>query len=126
MPRKPPAEPIDHHYNIPKLNRAFFISGAVLAVVFIWMVVADYTRDWKPLQRSFMRLDAKKTREAAAAAREKAYGDEREKLRAQLAEGRQKIEGHTADLAQLNKHLQALDPKLYAADQDYKFAKASF
>ena len=30
MPRKPPAEPIDHHYNIPKLNRVFFATGSVL------------------------------------------------------------------------------------------------
>ena len=126
MPRKPPAEPIDHHYNIPKLNRVFFVSGAVLAVVFIGMVIADYTRDWKSLQRSFMRLDARKTREATAAAREKAYGEEREKLRAQLAAARQEIDQHRKDLARWNAHLKKLDPQIYAADQDYKFAKASF
>jgi cytochrome c2 len=126
MPRKAPAEPIDHHYNIPKLNRVFFISGIVLAVVFVGMVIEDYSRGWKNLQRSFMRLDAKKTREAIAAAREKAYGEEREKLRVQLAEGRQQIDSHKKELARLNAHLRKLDPQIYAADQDYKFAKASF
>ena len=35
MPRKPPAEPIDHHYNIPRLNRAFFGAGALLTAVFL-------------------------------------------------------------------------------------------
>ena len=54
MPRKPPAEPIDHHYNIPRLNRAFFWGGIALAAVFIWMVIADYDRDWKNIQRTFM------------------------------------------------------------------------
>jgi len=50
MPRKAPAEPIDHHYNIPRLNRAFFWSAAALTAVFLWMVVADYKRDWKSIQ----------------------------------------------------------------------------
>ena len=62
MPRKAPAEPIDHHYNIPRLNRAFFAAGGVLAVVFVWMVIADYSRGWKSLQRSFLRLDQRKAR----------------------------------------------------------------
>ena len=66
---KPPAEPIDHHYDIPRLNRAFWWSGAALTVVFVVMIVADYQRDWKTFQRVFLRLDAKLTREAALAAR---------------------------------------------------------
>src|SRR5450756_82607 len=71
MPRKPPAEPIDHHYNIPRLNRAFFWAGALLTVVFVWMVLADYKRDWKSIQQTFLRLDRDKTLEAAQAAHEK-------------------------------------------------------
>ena len=65
MPRKPPAEPIDHHYNIPRLNRSFFWTAAILTFVFILMIVYDYSRDWKTIQRTFMRLDAKLTREQA-------------------------------------------------------------
>ena len=34
MPRKPPAEPIDHHYNIPRLNRSFFWTAGILTFVF--------------------------------------------------------------------------------------------
>ena len=67
MPRKPPAEPIDHHYNIPKLNRAFFAAGALLTAVFVLMVVADYKRDWKSIQQTFLRLDRDKTRAAVEA-----------------------------------------------------------
>ena len=52
MPRKPPAEPIDHHYDIPRLNRAFTWTAAILTAVFIWMVIADYRRDWKTIQRT--------------------------------------------------------------------------
>src|ERR1700674_2296364 len=126
MPRRAPAEPIDHHYNIPRLNRVFFISGLVLAVVFVGMVIADYSRDWKSLQRSFLRLDAKKTREAARVAREKAYGEERDRLRQDLSAARKEIDAHKRNLARLEAKRKKLDPQLYAADQDYKIAKASF
>src|SRR5512135_1410742 len=126
MPRKPPAEPIDHHYNIPKLNRAFFGSAAVLTAVFLWMVFADYKRDWKSIQQTFLRLDRDKTLEAVQAAREKAYGEERDKLRAQLVAARNDMKAHARTLAKRNSHLKELEPKIYAADQDAKFLKASF
>ncbi len=126
MPRRPPAEPIDHHYNIPRLNRVFFFSGMVLALVFIFMVIADYSRDWKTMQRAFMRLDAKKTREATRTAREKAYGEERDKLRGELASARAEVAAHRKALTRLEAKKKKLEPQLYAADQDYKFTKASF
>src|SRR5262249_54468360 len=64
--------------------------------------------------------------EAVETAREKAYGEERDKLRAQLVEGRNEIREHGRTLAKLNAHLKELDPKIYGADQDAKFLKASF
>src|SRR5215472_7036396 len=121
MPRKPPAEPIDHHYNIPRLNRAFFWSAGALTAVFLWMVVADYKRDWKSIQQTFLRLDRDKTMEAVAAAREKAFGEERDRLRAQLVEGRNQIRARGRDLARANDRLKALEPRIYGADQDAKF-----
>ncbi|MGH9364757.1 MAG: hypothetical protein ACRD1B_05770, partial [Thermoanaerobaculia bacterium] len=126
MSRKPPAEPIDHHYNIPKLNRVFFATGAALTAVFLLMVWADYDRPWKTMQRVFFRVDARQTREAALAAREKAFGDERQKRMGELGAARQEIRAHRGALDTLNRRLDALQPKIYAADQSAKFAKASF
>src|SRR6266542_3879549 len=126
MPRKPPAEPIDHHYNIPKLNRVFFASGAALTLIFLLMVWADYDRSWKTMQLAFLRIDARKTREAALAAREKIFGEERQKLMAELGAARQEVRAHRAALEKLNRKLAELEPKVYAADQNAKFAKASF
>src|SRR5262252_7152221 len=126
MPRKPPAEPIDHHYDIPKLNRVFTWTAVLLTAIFVWMVYADYQRDWKTLQRVFFRLDAVKTRDAAIQAREKAYGDERDKLVEQLRAARQEVAGHKATLDKLQRQVQDLDPRIYLADQQYKFTKASF
>jgi mono/diheme cytochrome c family protein len=126
MPRKPPAEPIDHHYNIPRLNRAFWWTGLTLTVVFIVMIVADYTRDWKTIQRTFMRLDAKMTREAALAAREKALDEEYGKLLGELEAARAEVAPQRAVAGKLEAKLRDLDPRIYLADQQYKFTKASF
>src|SRR5262249_40601624 len=126
MPRKPPAEPIDHHYNISKLNRVFFVAGANLTATLILMVLAGDSRGWKGIQRTFLRLDRDKTLEAQQAAREKAYGAERDRLRQDLASAQREILEHGKTLAKLNRKLTDLDPKLYAADQNAKFLKASF
>ncbi len=126
MPRKPPAEPIDHHYNISKLNRVFFASGAALTLIFIGMVIADYSRDWKGIQRTFLRLDARKTAEAVREAREKAFGQDRDRLRSELIAARNEVRAHQTTLQKLNARLKDLEPKIYGADQQAKFLKASF
>jgi mono/diheme cytochrome c family protein len=126
MPRKPPAEPIDHHYDIPRLNRAFTWTAAVLTAVFIWMVIADYQRDWKTIQRTFMRLDRQLTREAAIAARQKALDQEHAKLIGELKASRAEIAQQAGNLRRAEARIRALDPQIYAADQAYKFTKAAF
>ncbi len=126
MPRKPPAEPIDHHYDIPRLNRAFTWTAVALTAVFIWMVIQDYSRDWKNIQRTFMRLDAKLTREAAIAARKKALDAEHAKLIAELKAARAEVAQQAGNLRRAQAKLKALDPRIYGADQEYKFTKAAF
>ena len=126
MPRKPPAEPIDHHYNIPKLNKVLFATGAVLTATFVLMIWADYDRPWKTMQRMFFRLDARKTREALLAAREKAFGEQRQQLMSDLGVARQQVAQHRAALEKLDQQLSDLQPKIYAADQNARFARASF
>ncbi len=126
MPRKPPAEPIDHHYDIPRLNRAFTWTAAALTAVFIWMVIADYQRDWKTIQRTFMRLDAKLTRQAAIAARQKALDKDHAKLIADLKASRAEIAQQAGALRKAQARLKTLDPQSYLADQEYKFTKAAF
>src|SRR5262245_4104397 len=126
MPRKPPAEPIDHHYNIPRLNRAFWWTAAILTAVFIWMVIADYQRDWKTIQRTFMRLDRELTKKPALDARKKASDQEHVKLVGQLRESRAQIGQEAGNLRKAQAKLEALNPQVYAADQTYKFTKAAF
>src|SRR5262245_1341531 len=126
MPRRPPAEPIDHHYDIPRLNRAFWWSAVALTVVFVVMIVADYNRDWKTFQRVFLRLDQRMTRETALQARQKALDEEHTKLIGELRQARAEVATHKESIRRLESKLQDLNPKIYLADQQYKFTKASF
>src|SRR5215831_13213422 len=105
MPRRPPAEPIDHHYNIPRLNRAFWWAAAALTFVFVVMIVADYNRDWKTFQRVFLKLDAKLTRETALQARQKALDIEHSKLIGELRQARAEVETHKESLRKLEAKL---------------------
>ncbi|HEX9688392.1 MAG TPA: c-type cytochrome [Thermoanaerobaculia bacterium] len=125
MPRRSPAEPIDHHYNISKLNRVFAATGIVLTVVFIGMVVEDYARGWKRIQRAFNRIDARKTREAALTARREVLGGELQRLRAELRRANRELAAHRGELRRLDAKLKELEPKIYLADQQFKFTKAS-
>jgi hypothetical protein len=81
MPRKPPAEPIDHHYDIGKLTRVFALSGLILLVTSVAMIWTDYasgwsyTRSWKGYQLRFLQWDRYKTQKDVAAAREKVEYD---------------------------------------------------
>ncbi|MFN2387562.1 MAG: hypothetical protein ABR576_14990, partial [Thermoanaerobaculia bacterium] len=126
MPRKAPAEPIDHHYNIPRLNKALAWAGVFLLVSFVGMIVEDYARGWKRIQRTFGRLDARKTREQALEARKTAQGEERVKLRAELAAARKELRAERDKLRALNEKLRKIEPIVYLADQEYKFTRASF
>jgi mono/diheme cytochrome c family protein len=125
MPRRPPAEPIDHHYNIPRLNRVFAATGIVLTVVFIAMVVEDYARPWKRIQRAFTKIEARKARENALEARRNVLGEEGKRLRAELAQANRELTSHRSELRRLDAKLEELNPKIYLADQQFKFTKAS-
>ena len=102
MPRRAPAEPIDHHYNIPRLNRVFAWTGILLTVVFIGMVVEDYSRGWKRIQRAFARIESRKTREAALAARREVLGGDLQKLRADLKAANRELAAHRGELSSLD------------------------
>ncbi|MEZ4272368.1 MAG: hypothetical protein R3C68_13375 [Myxococcota bacterium] len=47
----------DEAYHIPTLNVWFALSGLCLLITSVWMVWADYNRDWKQTQRDFRNLE---------------------------------------------------------------------
>ena len=52
----------DHLYKMPRMHKTFAISSIMLLLSFMWMLGADYFREWRTYQATFTKLDVKKTK----------------------------------------------------------------
>ena len=120
-----PQEPIPHNYSMSRLNAIFAISALVLLGVTGLIVMYDYVRGWKWFQIEFNRMQHERIEQELQAKnsdelrRQIANLDRETKDRQlQIARDRQK-------LLTAQKVLEGWEGKHYAADQDYRFAKAT-
>jgi cytochrome c2 len=96
---------VEHHYDIPKLNRIFAWSSLALLASIVGLVWYDYKRPWKDYQRDFMQRDFEKTEKDMAASIPDDKKAELDKLEKQLADAKTELEQRERD------------PQ-YAADQE--------
>ncbi|MBI3846858.1 MAG: c-type cytochrome [Planctomycetes bacterium] len=96
---------VEHHYDIPRLNRVFAWSSLALLVSIVGLVWWDYSRPWKRIQRDFMARDLEKTKN--------------DMLAAVPADKQAELDAIEKDLAAAKAELDSRerDPK-YAADQE--------
>ncbi len=120
-----PRQPTIHAYRLSRLHAVFLVSNLLLLASILWMVVGDYTREWKDVQRGFQDLERSST--AAALDAELASRDQAALEQAQadlaaaeaaLAEQQEAYEVAAAELA-------VLEGAAYARDLDLKNAKAN-
>src|SRR5947209_12768315 len=120
-----PQEPIPHNYSIRSLNWIFAVSSIGLLVATGIMVGYDYIRGWKWFQREFMRMEQERIesdlRDAERTANNKQLASLDEQMRANEVE----IARHRQQYLLAQKELDSWEGKHYAADQDYRFAKAN-
>lgn len=119
-----PQEPIPHNYRIQSLNKIFAISSLVLLMLTFALVAYDYVRGWKRFQLQFLQLQRDRIEQELREASES-------QNRAELAKLDQQIEAQERVIAQNREQFRAAQESLedwegrhYAADQDYRFAKA--
>jgi cytochrome c2 len=130
MPRKPPAEPIDHHYDIGKLTRVFALSGLIVLVTSVAMIWTDYAsgwsyaKSWKGYQLRFLQWDRYKTQKDVAAAREKVSRDEYASAQADLRQAEAEEAENRRAIGSLEKKIKDTDAVRYRDDQNYRFEKA--
>jgi len=130
MPRKPPAEPIDHHYDIPKLTRVFALSGLIVLITSVAMIWTDYasgwnfSKSWKGYQLRFLQWDRYKTQKDVAAAREKVSRGEYAAAQAELRQADAEEAENRRQIAELEKKIKDTDAVRYRDDQNYRFQKA--
>ncbi|HUF16854.1 MAG TPA: c-type cytochrome [Thermoanaerobaculia bacterium] len=120
-----PQEPIPHNYSIAKLNKIFAISSIALLMGTGAMVVYDYVRGWKRFQLTFLQLQEQKIRADLRAARDSQDRAELARLDSEFREQEIAIAARREEFRRAEQDLETWEGRHYAADQNYRFAKAT-
>ncbi len=116
----------DRLYEADNLHKWFAISSLLLFGFTVWMILADYTRDWRQYQRAFTRMSIDSTlaeRDNAANAIDRARFDE---LQGQLGQAQAALAENEAEIDRIQGVIDDFNAELYAADQDFRFSRASY
>lgn len=119
-----PQEPIPHNYSMTKLNAIFAISSLVLLAVTGGMVFYDYVRGWKWFQLEFNRIQEERIKQELAAVGDAETRKRIAELDKEMREGQVEIARNRQAYVAAQKEMESWEGRHYAADQDYRFAKA--
>ncbi len=119
-----PQEPIPHNYAMSRLNAIFAVSAILLLLATGLSVLYDYVRGWKFFQVEFMQLEADRIEQDLKSADDAATKKKLADLDQRTKEQQVEIARHRGAYVAAQKELDEWEGKHYAADQDYRFAKA--
>ena len=120
-----PQEPIPHNYSMGSLNMIFLWSSLGLLAVTGLMVGYDYIRGWKWFQREFMRMQQERIEQDIKFEQENTNKAQLAQLDKQFRASEVEIAQHRSQYLVAQKELDSWEGIHYAADQDYRFAKAN-
>ena len=80
-----------HAYFIPRLNVLFGVSAIALFLTTIWMVWADYSREWKAFQRQFFQLERETTERQIQDAEKRVSQRDLDRVTAELESASQEL-----------------------------------
>jgi len=124
MAKRPPPEPIDHHYDIARLTKVFAITCLISIPTLAWMTWQDYGRDWKHWQKEFIRYDRLRTKAALQAAAAKIDAAKEEQYLTQKREGIRELRHRRAALSKAESGAKRAEGRWYDADQLNRSRKA--
>jgi cytochrome c2 len=119
-----PQEPIPHNYPMRKLNLIFAVTSIGLLLVTGAMVFYDYVRGWKWFQLEFNRLQQERIDHELTARNDAETKKQLATLDKQVRESQVEIARNREKYLEAQKDLDHWEGTHYAADQDYRFAKA--
>lgn len=119
-----PQEPIPHNYSMRSLNLIFALTSLGLLAVTGVMVFYDYVRGWKWFQLEFNRIQEERIEQQLTAADDAERRKQLAALDKEMREGQLEIARQRNAYIEAQKNLDEWEGKHYAADQDYRFAKA--
>ena len=116
----------DRLYEVIYLHKWFAISSILLFLITVGMVMADYSREWKRYQREFVRMQIQRTQRDMQQAASSLDRAKYTQLQQQLQQTRTQQQQNEAQIDKIQKQLSDLNAKYYAADENYRFAKAVY
>jgi hypothetical protein len=119
-----PQEPIPHNYSMGRLNAIFAFSALGLLLVTGLIVMYDYVRGWKWFQLEFMRIQQERIEQNLRTENEKQNKTQLANLDAQIKQQELEIARNRNQYVLAQRDLDTWEGKHYAADEDYRFAKA--
>jgi len=119
-----PQEPIPHNYSMGRLNAIFAFSALGLLMVTGLIVGYDYVRGWKWFQREFMRIQQQRIEQNLQVAEKEQNKTQLANLDAQVKQQELEIAKNRDQYVIAQRELDRWEGKHYAADEDYRFAKA--
>jgi cytochrome c2 len=119
-----PQEPIPHNYPMAKLNLIFAVTSLGLLLSTGAMVFYDYVRGWKWFQLEFNRLQQQRIDQELRSANDAETRKQLAALDKEMREGQIEVARQRDEYVEAQKILEEWEGKHYAADQDYRFAKA--
>jgi len=120
-----PQEPIPHTYSIRTLNKIFAISSFGLLVVTGAMVGYDYVRGWKKFQFEFLRMQRERIEQEIRSVSDAASRDQVRELDTEMRRSQAELARNRVAYRAAKEELDRMEGRHYAADQDYRFAKAN-
>ena len=117
---------VDFVYNVDKLNVVFALSSVALAISVVWMIWADYDREWRTFQRAAVQLDRFKTQVELDAANLAIDQDQLSAVDAEAKAVEAGILARDAELQVVEAELEVIRGQFYIADQNSKFEKAEY
>jgi mono/diheme cytochrome c family protein len=119
-----PQEPIPHNYSMGKLHLIFAIGSLVLLFSTLAMVGYDYIRGWKWFQLQFLQIERDRINAELTAAKTSANKEELTRIDQDIRKQEIEIAKERNEYVLLQKELDKQEGEHYAADEDYRFAKA--
>ena len=119
-----PQEPIPHNYSMRHLNLIFALTSLGLLLVTGVMVGYDYVRGWKWFQLEFNRIQQERIQQELRAKDDDATRKRLADLDKEVRKGQVEIARNRAQYLDAQKVLDDWEGQHYAADQDFRFAKA--
>ena len=116
----------DRLYEVIFLHKWFAISSILLFLFTVAMVLVDYSREWKRYQREFVRLQIQRTQRDMQQVSSSLDRAKFQQLQQQLQQTRAQQQQNEAQIDKIQKQLGDLNAKYYAADENYRFAKARY